>query len=144
MPDQNGLGQGGMLKMISMSKEKKDAYWKERATIRTDQEVLTTLSRVKLNLRGTKLRFRGKTMTQEAIFGALTLWAAGQDVDSLAEQLAPFVTFLENLVGGGAHEKAPDDPGGHVEGVKVRTVDRRRGKSASGGEVNSQFTGELG
>lgn len=117
--------------MIAMGAKKKDVTWNEKITIRTDSEVKGALSMLKGRLGGSRrVTFQGRKLTEEAIFGAITLWANAQDVHVLEAMLAPFVARLEELAGtadeGGAHKKTPGLPEGEVEGITTTTINRKR------------------
>lgn len=114
---------------VMSAKSPRETYWNDRATFRTDASVRDALSTIKSRLgRSRKLDFRGRKPTEEAIFGALVLWADAQDVRALEELLAPFMAQLEVLVDegeGGAQEKPPVLPKGEVEGITSTTVSRK-------------------
>lgn len=91
--------------MIAMKRKPKENYWGGVTQFRVHPSSKNALSRAKVNLRqsGT-LRFQGRLMTEEVIFGALCLWAGEEDPRRLEAMLGPYVAQLESLVGGGAGE----------------------------------------
>lgn len=124
--------------MIAMSgkpsKKKKKNYWGVVVNLRTHPAAKDALTMAKAKLApSATLRFRGKKPTEEAIFAALCLWAASEDVGRLEELLAPHMARLEALVGkddGEAQEKPPELPRGEVGGVTSTTINRggRKGR----------------
>lgn len=128
--------------MIAMSgkpsKKKKKNYWGVVVNLRTHPAAKDALTMAKAKLApSATLRFRGKKPTEEAIFAALCLWAASEDVGRLEELLAPHMARLETLVGkddgdgdGGAQKKPPELPRGEVGGITSTTINRggRKGR----------------
>jgi hypothetical protein len=112
-----------MLETMGMGKESRRVRWGTRITIPSDPEVKEALTMARDRLRRSgRLRFRGMKLTQEAVFGALCLWADAQEAAGLEAALAPFVARLEAVVAASeAHEKTPE---GAVEGVTIVTKNR--------------------
>lgn len=122
--------------MIAMKRKPKENYWGGVTQFRVHPSSKVALSRAKVNLRqsGT-LRFQGRMMTEEVIFGALCLWAGEMDPERLEATLAPYVARLESLVGTEEDAAKKKPPGsseeGEVEGITERTINRK-GKGKPG------------
>ena len=128
--------------MIGMGKQQgrksRRVRWATRTTIPTEIEAKDALTAVREKLRrpGTLL-FRGTRVTQEAIFGALCLWADAQPAAALEAALRPFVARLEEIVE--AHENVPESPGGEVEDATITTVNNPPARKEKGGKARSHL-----
>lgn len=111
--------------MIPMGTKKTGSYWGDKVNIRTHPDVKNALTMIKSRIgRGRRLTFRGRKMTEEAVFGALMLWADAQDVVDLEAMLKPHLARLETMSyeTSAAHEKPPELPKKEAEGFTVETT----------------------
>lgn len=99
--------------MSAMNRKSRRVPWQTRVTIPTDAAVHSALTMVRERLRRSgRILFRGEKLTQEAVFGALCLWADAHGDEALESELGPFIAQLEAIVA--ARKEIPDPHGGEV------------------------------
>ena len=135
-----------LLRMVSMgTKSSRENYWGEIAHIRAHPDVRSSLAMIKGRLgRTRRLRFRGRKISEEVIFGALVMWADDQPVEALEDLLKPYVVRLERMAEE-AQANAFGTPGGRVEGVSETVVNHpRTGRGSIGLGLEPEGDGKAG
>jgi hypothetical protein len=113
------------------------AFWKAKQ-VKTHPKADTAFANVVYRLKERpELKWRGKAVTREAVYAAVSLWLSEMDVEDVARAMAVYLPKLEQIMLGKAQPPTKGDPSPVVEieitdqvEVQPPKKSRRRPKSA--------------